>query len=240
MKNPILLFLYCLLPFQALPQSIHGRVQDALGAPLPFATVLLLDAGDSSLVKGTVSGEKGDFRLDKVKVGTYLLTASLIGYTPAHGAAFTVGAADTRVVIPTLLLTQAVLQLQEISVQASKPLFEQQADRLVVNVGSSITAAGATALEVLERSPGVSVNRQTNSLAINGREGVLVMVNGKLRRLPPEALLQMLNGMNATTIEKIELITTPPACFDAEGNAGIINLVLKKNDAYGTSAIPLT
>ncbi len=112
-------------------------------------------------------------------------------------------------------------------------MFEQQVDRLVVNVQNSITAAGGTALEVLERSPGITVNRQNNSLTMSGKGGVLVMMNGKLTRLPIATVVQMLEGMTANDIEKIELITTPPARYDAEGDAGIINIITKKNTNFG-------
>jgi outer membrane receptor protein involved in Fe transport len=100
---------------------------------------------------------------------------------------------------------------------------------MVINVASSILSAGTTALEVLERSPGVLVNRQDNSISIVGKEGVVVMMNGKLSYMPTSSLVQLLEGMSSDNIESIELITTPPANFDAEGNAGYINIVLKKN-----------
>lgn len=103
----------------------------------------------------------------------------------------------------------------------------------MVNVEGSITAAGATALEVLERSPGVVVNRQNNSIALAGKDGVIVMMNGKMNRMPIDAVVQLLAGMPSSNIEKIELITTPPANFDAEGNAGFINIVLKQSSDQG-------
>src|SRR5665213_4256511 len=105
-------------------------------------------------------------------------------------------------------------------------MFEQKIDRMVINVKNSITDAGGSALDVLEKSPGVTVNRQNNSIAINGKNGVVVMINGRLTYMPMDALFQLLAGTNADNIEKIELITTPPAKYDAEGNAGYINIVL--------------
>ncbi|HEY9342587.1 MAG TPA: outer membrane beta-barrel family protein, partial [Hanamia sp.] len=108
-------------------------------------------------------------------------------------------------------------------------------DRLVINVAGSITAAGGTALEVLERSPGVIVDRQNNSVVVNGKNGVVIMINGKISRVPIASVIQMLDGMNSDNIEKIEIITTPPANFDAEGNAGYINIVLKNTNQYGTN-----
>jgi hypothetical protein len=113
---------------------------------------------------------------------------------------------------------------------------------MIINVSGSIVSAGGTALEILERSPGVSVNRQNNSIALTGKTGVVVMINGKISYMPMNAVIQMLQGMSSDNIETIELITTPQAKYDAEGNAGYINIVLKKkmdeglNGTYTVSA----
>jgi hypothetical protein len=123
--------------------------------------------------------------------------------------------------------------LSSVTVTAKKPLFEQKIDRMIINVQNNITAAGSSALEILEKSPGVTVNRQNNSIAIIGKEGIVVMVNGKISNMPSSAIIQMLEGMNAGNIERIELITTPPSNFDAEGNAGFINIVFKVNPNQG-------
>ena len=114
-------------------------------------------------------------------------------------------------------------------------MLEQKIDRLIINVASSITSAGNTALEVLERSPGVIVDHQNNIISMNGKNGVVLMINGKISHMPISAVVQMLAGMSSDNIEKIELITTPPSNLDAEGNAGYINIVLKENDSYGTN-----
>jgi hypothetical protein len=106
---------------------------------------------------------------------------------------------------------------------------------MVVNVQSTITAAGSTALDVLERSPGIIVDRQNNAIIMGGKEGVVIMINGKINRMPADAVVQLLSGMSANNIEKIELITTPPSNFDAEGNAGYINIVFKTNPDFGTN-----
>ncbi|MEP6750771.1 MAG: outer membrane beta-barrel family protein, partial [Bacteroidota bacterium] len=116
-----------------------------------------------------------------------------------------------------------------------KPLLEQKIDRLVINVENSITSAGSTALEILERSPGVIVDHQNNLITMNGKNGVELMINGKMSHLPLAAVVEMLSGMSSGNIEKIELITTPPASFDAAGNAGYINIVLKENNDIGTN-----
>jgi hypothetical protein len=216
-------------------QTLSGQVQETDGKPLPFANVLLLSGKDSSLVKGAVTTDAGTFRIENIRYGSYLTAVSMIGYEKTYSAPFIISQAQPDVRLPLLTVHAENRQLSEVMVVAQKPLYEQQIDKLVVNVASTLTAAGSTALDVLERSPGIVVNRQNNALSMSGKNGVLVMINGKISRLPMDAVIQMLSGMQASTIEKVELITNPSALYDAEGDAGIINIVLKKNADYGTN-----
>jgi iron complex outermembrane recepter protein len=126
-------------------------------------------------------------------------------------------------------------QYDSIVVRGQKALFQQQPFGTVVNVGSSVLSKGSTALQLLERSPGVTIDYRYNSIALNGRSGVTVMINGKPMHLSIDQVVAMLNGMSADNIEKIELITTPPAKYDADGSAGMINIVLKKDQRKGAS-----
>jgi len=128
-----------------------------------------------------------------------------------------------------------VITLKEVLVTGRKQLFEQKVDRTVINVRNSITSAGGTALDVLEKSPGVTVNRQSNALSINGKSGVSVMINGRINYMPADAMLQLLASIPAGNIEKIELITTPPSKYDASGNAGYINIILIDSPYAGLS-----
>ena len=125
--------------------------------------------------------------------------------------------------------------MKTVTVAVMKPLFEQKIDRIIINVKNSITAAGSTVLDIFERSPGIIIDRQNNVISMSGKNGVVIMINGKINHMPFSALLQMLSGMNSSNVEKIELITTPPANFDAEGNAGFINIVLFNDPSYGTN-----
>lgn len=222
------------LSFQVFGQSqVSGLLLESGSKPLPFANVLLLQAKDSSLVKGAVTNERGRYSFENMSNDSYLIKAFMIGYKPAFSTLIIMDNTDYHV--KPIELTEDIKALDEVTVVALKPLYEQQIDRLVVNVQSSITAAGATALEVLERSPGITLDRQNRVLSMNGKAGVQVMINGKLSRLPMTAIMQMLEGMQASNIEKIELITNPSARYDAEGNAGMINIILKKNTDYGTN-----
>lgn len=214
---------------------IQGSVQAADGQPLAYANVLLLNPNDSSLVKGAVVKESGIYTFEELKPGYYLIAARMMGYRTSYSKPFTLTSATGTYHMQPLVAMADEVQLGEVTVTASKPLFEQQVDRLVVNPSSMITAAGGTVLDVLERSPGVRVDRQNGGITLSGRQGVMVMINGTLSRLPLETLLQMLGGMNVDNVNKIELITNPPAKYDAEGNAGLINIVLKRRQDEGTS-----
>ena len=211
-KVPLTVSLLLLLVMDALGQAtLNGKISDRTGKPIPFANILLLNVADSTLYKGTVATENGSYQLPGISAGSYLLSLRMIGHKEKYKNPLKVLDGDTFIELGTDVLEEDIQQLGEVVVTASKPLFEQQLDRLVVNVQSSIATAGASALEVLERSPGISLNRQNNSLSMNGRDGVVVMINGKISRLPLAAVVQMLSGMNAGNIEKIELISTPSA-----------------------------
>jgi hypothetical protein len=231
----ILTALWVLIRCYAFTQStIHGTIKDEKGYPVDNANVLLLNAADSSLIKGIVSSNKGGFSFANNSPSKLIVTITYTGYNQVYTSAFNTGPSGNAD-LGIITLTPAGKQLQNVTVITKKPFIEQKIDRMVINVKNSITSTGSTALEVLQRSPGIFVDRQNNSISIEGKNGVVVMINGKVNRMPMDALVQMLAGMNSANIEKIELITTPPANFDAEGNAGFINIVLVSNPADGTN-----
>ena len=207
---------------------VTGLVTTDKKQPLPGASVLLLNAADSALVKGRLSGVEGGYRFEEIPAGNYLLRVTMIGFGDYQSAPFAISEKDGDKTMPPVALAESNTQISEVQVVAKRPLFEQRIDRMLINVANSSVNAGSNALQVLQRSPGVIVNKQSNSISMTGKYGVIIMINGKISRMPADAVLQMLEGMNADNIERIELIHTPPANFDAEGNAGIINIVLKK------------
>jgi hypothetical protein len=212
--------------------QILGKVTDNSGKPLPYATILLLNIQDSSFVKGEIAKEDGSFSFQNVREGAYFCEVSMIGFSKKRTAFFQLIPQSPTMNLGIIALAENN-ELNTVEIVAKKPLFEQKIDRLVINVESSITSAGSTALDVLERSPGVMVNRQDNTISLSGKNGVVVMINGKLNYMTADAAVQMLSGMSAGNIEKIELMSTPPSNLDAEGNAGYINIVLKKNQNEG-------
>ena len=213
--------------------KLVGHTIDTKGNPVPFANVLLLNPIDSSLIQGELSDLNGFFELYAESGSRVILSTSYVGYNTNYSDIITVSL-QSPLEMGNIILSEG-LQLQEIEVVARKPLYEQKIDRMVVNVSNSITSSGYSALEVLEKSPGILVNRQNNTISLLGKEGVVVMINGKINYQPLESIVQMLGGMPSDNIEKIELITTPPAKYDAEGNAGYINIVLKQRSDLGLS-----
>ncbi len=211
--------------------TISGKVLDSNQKELPFVNVLLLDVASKKMQSGAVTELDGSYVISGVIPGTYVLECTMVGYEKTTSAPIN---------ITNLPITQGPLTMQETSsalgtvdVVAQKSLYEKKIDRLIVNVKNSITAAGSSALDVLERSPGVVVNRQSSTISMVGKEGVVVMINGRTQYMQAAAVVDMLAGMSANNIEKLELITTPPANFDAEGNAGFINIVLIKSEFDG-------
>ncbi|TWI95053.1 outer membrane receptor protein involved in Fe transport [Mucilaginibacter frigoritolerans] len=213
--------------------QVSGILIDTANRPVAFATVSLMKSNIQ--VSTLLSDEKGAFQLDGVISGNYQLKVSMVGYQTWLSSIIEVSAMQRKIDLGRIVLKENKQQLGEVVIRANKPAVEQQAGGLTVNVQNSILTKGSSALQVLQQSPGVVLNPSNNTIALNGKPGVNVMIDGKLLRLSPDQLVSMLSGMSADNIEKIELLNTPPANYDAEGNAGLINIVTKKNKRKGTN-----
>ncbi|GAB4045113.1 outer membrane beta-barrel protein [Spirosoma litoris] len=212
---------------------LSGTVRDPAGTTVEFATVALHRAADSVVVKTEFSDAKGAFHFDQLPAGNYFVSASQVGFERVQTAPFVITSTD-QTLAPIQLKSSANTQLKEVTVQARKPMFERETDRIVVNVDGTPLSAGATSLEILSRSPGVTVD-QNDNLALRGKQGVLVLIDGKRVPMTGAELGEMLRALPANSIEKIELITNPPAKYDAAGSAGIIAIKLKKDGRQGTN-----
>ncbi|HEX8655894.1 MAG TPA: outer membrane beta-barrel protein [Hymenobacter sp.] len=220
---------------QAQTGTLSGQTRDTDGASVPFANVLLLHLPDSAVLKATAADDQGRYTLDNLAPGTYALQARMLSYRNSGAVGVAVPEAGGPVAVPPLVLRAAQVQLQEVQVTGTRPFIEQQADKTVLNVGSSIVAAGSTALEVLEKAPGVVFDRQSEVLSLRGKQGVLVLIDGKPSNLPASEVVALLQNMPSNSIDKIELLTNPSARYDAAGNAGIINIALKKSLEFGSN-----
>jgi len=221
---------------QSMAQSerkVTGNVMDQTNKPVAAANIALLLAKDSSLVKTAVSNLKGEFEISFSKSGSYLLSYSLVGFEKIYSTEFSLTEGQ-NFVARTISLSPEVSKLQDVTVVAKKPLIEVRADKTVFNVEASINATGSNALELLQKSPGIQVDNNEN-ISMKGKSGVRVYVDGKMMQLDTKDLAAYLKSINSSDMEAIEMISNPSAKYDASGNAGIINIRLKKNKKFGTN-----
>ena len=210
------------LPADTVRQaSLRGSLQNEAGQPLEFANVLLLRAADSSLVKVSQCDGKGAFAFANVALGAYRLRAYQLGYQDGRSGVVRVSGAALPPL--RLVLRAAPQQLGEVRVSGHAPVVERLLDRTVVHTDRMPAVAGGTAYDLIRSAPGVTVSG-TDDIGMQGKSGVLVLIDDRPVRLSPDALVNMLRNMPAESIEALEIMTTPPAKYDAEGNAGILNL----------------
>ncbi|MEO6188814.1 MAG: TonB-dependent receptor [Ginsengibacter sp.] len=221
------------LSFAQSQTQVSGKIIDQTKKPLSAATVLLLNAADSSLAKTAVTDDNGNFQMLAIRPGSYLLSATSIGHDKNYSAKFSVIDGQEFTVSP-LMLSQSSTSLATITVQAKKQMIEVKADKTVFNVENSINATGSNAFELLQKSPGVSVDKDDN-ISMQGKNGVKIYIDGKPTQMVGGDLAAYLRSINSADIESIEMITNPSAKYDAAGNAGIINIRLKKNKNYGAN-----
>ncbi len=212
--------------------KISGKILDEMGAAMPYATVGLLKAKDSSVVRGGLTNDAGSYKFDHVAQGAYIIKVTAVNYVKAASAVINIDSAEVS--IPAIRLSTASKTLKTVNITAAKPLIERKLDRTVMNVENSVLAAGNSALEILERAPGVTVDKD-DKISLNGKQGVTVMIDGKLTYLSSAQLATLLRATDGNTVKSIEIITNPSAKYDAAGNSGIINIILKKNKTTGTN-----
>ncbi|MCR6721553.1 MAG: TonB-dependent receptor [Chitinophagaceae bacterium] len=214
--------------------SVLGLVRGGDGKLQEAATVSLYQSADSALAKMAVTNKEGRFLLENLAPGNYFVAVSKIGFELFHSDAFVLTAGENGKELPAIELIQVAKDISGVTVTARKPLIEQKIDRTVVNVDASITNAGNTALEVLEKAPGVSIDKDGN-ISLKGKEGVVVYIDGRPSYLSGADLANLLRSMNGSQLDQIEIMTNPPAKYDAAGNSGIINIKTKKTKQFGYS-----
>ncbi len=217
---------------QSKPGSISGIVLDAATKPLASATVSLLKGSDSSLVKTAVSNKEGKYEFENIGEGSYLVMVTSSGMEKKISNGISLNATVPGATVDALVLQPAAKNLAGVTVTASRPFIETKIDKTIVNVDASPTNAGATALEVLEKSPGIMVSNE-GAISLRGKAGVIVMMDGKPTFLSPSDLANLLKNMPASAIDQIEIMTNPSARYDASGNSGVINIKTKKGRAAG-------
>lgn len=229
MRNAILFISFFLSSLCSYCQTYTGIVKNAKNEPLSFVNVIATDAVDNKTIAGVLTDETGHFTLVIPTSHAFILTLSFIGYLPLEQK-FTKATTQD---LGLLHLQEKSKELEEVVIQAEQPLITRKSDRLIFNVEKSIVSTGGNALEVLQKTPGVRLER--DQIGLLGKSSVKILINSKLSPLTEEDLTTYLRSLRSEDIERIEVMTNPPAAYDAEGNSGLINIVLKKikNDFWG-------
>lgn len=233
MRKLFLLMIIILSGLTVKAQSavkIYGAVQSGAGKAIVAANVSLLNAGDSTLVKVAVSDKDGHYEFFNIEKGTYLISVFSVGFEKKWSSVFEYKNSDLQ--LPPTIIEPSARNLNNITITAVKPFVETKLDKTIVNVDASPTSAGSTALEILEKSPGVMVNND-GVISLRGKQGVIVMMDGKPTFLSATDLATMLRNMPASALETIEIMTNPSSKYDASGNSGIIDIRTKKGKNNG-------
>ncbi|TWJ00628.1 outer membrane receptor protein involved in Fe transport [Mucilaginibacter frigoritolerans] len=197
-----------------------GKVTGTDDKPLDGATLYLVRAVDSTLVKTAITEVNGMYAFDRIPQGAYKVTVSMVGFETYKSAVINL---DKDLTLPAIILKQKGTVLKEVAVTTTKPLIEHLIDRTVVNPGALISNSGTSALEVLEKSPGVMVD-ENGTISLKGKSGVMVYIDDKPTYLSGDDLANYLRAMPSANIDRIELMPNPPAKYDAAGNGGVINI----------------
>jgi outer membrane receptor protein involved in Fe transport len=227
-----LCFLSIAVTAQNRTGKISGVVNDDNAQAVESATASLQRAKDSVLVKVAVSDKYGLFEFENIREGEYFIVISAVGFAKTGSKRFTLSSSAVYKLPTFQLKRSAAKTLGEVTVTGKRPLIENKIDRMVVNVEAAPTNAGASALEVLEKSPGVTVSNE-GEISLKGKQGVRVLLDGKPTYLSAADLANVLKNLPASALDQIEIMTNPPARYEASGNSGIINIKTKKSLTEG-------
>lgn len=228
-----LLWLAAALSMSAQTSSIRGQLQSKTGEAISFANIGLFSAADSSLAKAGTSDEAGIFELQALGAGVYYLKATSLGFGNFQQAGIQLQP-NQKLDLGVLTLTANSIKLDEMTITASRVMVEIKPDRTIFNVDGTINSAGSDAITLLRKAPSVTVDNNDN-ISVLGRSGVLLYVDGKRLPLTGADLTSYLQNLPAEQIDRIEIITNPGAKYEAEGNAGIIDIRLKRDKNLGAN-----
>jgi hypothetical protein len=212
--------------------SINGKIVLENNEKAAVTSILLYPENSQTLVKAVVTDSNGNFIFSNIKTGNYLIKINYIGYQSYNSNVFSIN--DKNIELPLIALQKSTEALKEVVIKKQKPMVQVLADKTVFNVENTINATGTSGFEFLRKAPGVVIDNNDN-LIVEGKSGVLIYIDGKQSFLSGTDLSNYLKTIQATDIEAIEIITQPSSKYDAAGNAGIINIKLKKNKNFGTN-----
>ncbi len=231
MKNLFLLaILFCWQMTFAQSGSIKGKLSGFQKQDIPM--VNLLRSSDLQLIKVIVPEDNGDFSVDGLSAGTYLLTVKDLQYAAYKSEEIVISEKKWDVNIPDIALEISSKEMQEVKVTAARPFVQRTIDRVIIDPEALPTNVGVTALEILEKAPGILVDVNGN-ISMKGKPSVMIFIDDKPTYLSSADLVNYLRSLPSGSVLSVELMTNPPAKYDAAGNAGIINIRLKKNTIKG-------
>ncbi len=211
-----------------------GILLDEKKQPIPFATIKVCKAKDSTFVKGVVTASDGAFNVESLPLNQYLISISMIGYQQT-AVAFNIDENNSDIKLVPIEMKLDSKLLNEVVVKSKKPLIEQQSDKIIFNVENSGLTAGNNTLELLGKAPMIFLDPASENILLKGRSGVKIMIDGRMTNLSQSDANTLLKSMPADEISKIEIITNPSAKYDAAGTSGIINIITKKGQSLGTN-----
>ncbi|MFM9053029.1 MAG: TonB-dependent receptor domain-containing protein, partial [Bacteroidota bacterium] len=215
--------------------KITGTVFDSLsGKAVPYGTIALFEKGSTKPIDGTVTDEKGTFKLKNLRNGKYKVTVSFIGYESRSFDSLVVSEKNLYIDLGNIQLPPSATILKEAVVEGEKPLIEMKVDKLVYNADKDISVKGGNSSDVLRKVPMVSVDLDGN-VSLQGTQNIRILINDKPSTLMASSVADALKMIPADEIEKVEVITSPSAKYDAEGTGGIINIITKKKNVQGVS-----
>jgi len=234
MKNLVYTIILLSLAFGLnAQQTISGKIISD-NEPVIYSNVILYKTSDSSLYKVEATSDSGYFKFNQVAPGSYILVASYVGLEDIRMNDLVV--AEEAIDLGTLTMESNSVELETAVVTAQRALVEVKPDRTVFNVEGTINSTGDDGLNLLRKAPGVMLDNN-NNVTVLGRSGVAFYVDGKLVPLSGDDLSNYLRNIPAEQIDRIDIITNPGAKYDAEGNAGIIDIILKKDKSHGTNGV---
>lgn len=210
--------------------SIEGSIKDTDGTAIEFATIRAFNLPDSTVVDGALSDTSGYYIVESLNYGTYYIVISVLGYQEYYSPAITVNKEHPQVQHHAIISADS--ESKEIVITAQQPFIRQEAGTTIVNVEAGILNSGLTAADVLQRTPGTTVDKD-GIVKLKGKGGVLVLLDGKPLYMDEAQVGAFLKSIPADQIKEIEIITSPSAKYDAAGNAGIINIKLKQGAYEG-------
>ena len=217
---------------------VSGSIVSDQGDHVAFATLMLFSAKDTSLVKADVSDLDGSFVFQSLPRGSYFMSISYVGFQDLTTSVFKV-MEGASVELPSVKLVERAEELSEIVVKAARPIIEVEPDKTVFNIDGSINSSGSDALELLRKAPGVVVDNNDRIMLL-GKNGVQIYIDGKKSPLSADDLADFLKSLQSDEIDAFEIVTNPSAKYDAEGNAGIINIRIKKDKSLGSNGTVTT